>query len=224
MEEMAQVKPASQAAISIRRAVADDAKEIWAWRNDARTRAMSMTSGVVSWEAHAEWYRASLQDDNLYLYVGCFDGDRRKIGMCRFDVDPERALAEVSINLDPAMRGLSLSHRLLAAAIGVFRAERRVDLAATIRKQNAASVRCVTRCGFVLEDENAECGYYRLPAHPRARLGPPGIDQQDAGRLEIRGVSGGDRQPVDKSGRRDECVSTCAGVGNMECRRAAGDL
>lgn len=160
---MAQVRPASQAVICIRRAVAADSEHIWAWRNDAWTRAMSVTSDVVSWEAHAEWYRASLQDRNRYLYVGQSDGDARKIGMCRFDVDPARAMAEVSINLDPAMRGLSLSHRLLAAAIDVFRAERPVDLEATIRKQNAASVRCFTRCGFVLHGEDVECGYYRLP-------------------------------------------------------------
>lgn len=221
---MPPVTLASQAEVRVRRAVAADAKDIWTWRNDPSTRAMSMTSAQVPWASHAEWYRASLQDDNLYLYVGCFDGDPRRIGMCRFDVDPARAIAEVSINLNPAMRGLGLSHRLLSAAIGVFLAERPVDLKATIRKQNAASVRCFTRCGFALVGQTPECGYYRLPAPSCARLGPPGIDQRDAGRLEIAGVAGGDGQAVDQGGGRNERISIGAGVGNVECRRAASDV
>lgn len=124
---------------------------------------MSVTSDVVPWEAHARWFQASLHDRNRYLYVGRLNGDARHIGMCRFDVDPEKALAEVSINLNPAMRGLSLSHRLLAAAVDVFVAERPLDLAATIKTQNAASIRCFTRCGFVLHAVDAGHRSYRLP-------------------------------------------------------------
>ena len=112
------------------------------------------------------WFAASLNDRNRSLYVGCLGDASRKVGICRFDLDPGTGLAEASINLDPAMRGLNLSHRLLAAGIRLFLAERHVDLRATVKKQNTASIRCFTRCGFVLHGEDAEYGYYRLASPP----------------------------------------------------------
>lgn len=153
-------------ALMVRRALPADARDIWLWRNDACTRAMSVSPEEVAWEAHAAWFEASLNDRNRFLYVGCLGDGLRKVGVCRFDLDPGTGLAEASINLDPAMRGLNLSHRLLAAGIRLFLAEWRVDLRATVKKQNPASIRCFTRCGFVLHREDAEYGYYRLPAHP----------------------------------------------------------
>lgn len=148
-------------ALIVRRAFPADAREIWLWRNDACTRAMSVSPEEVAWEAHAAWFAASLNDRNRFLYVGCLGDASRKVGICRFDLDPGRALAEASINLNPAMRGLNLSHRLLAAGIRLFLARRHVDLRATVKKQNPASIRCFTRCGFVLHGEDAEYGYYR---------------------------------------------------------------
>ena len=162
---MGQVRPELAGAISVRKAVPADSRDIWTWRNDACTRAMSICPQELAWEAHAEWFRAALADRNRYLYVGRLNDHPQKIGVCRFDVDPGQALASASINLNPAMRGLNLSPRLLAAGIRLFLAERHVDLAATIKKQNAPSIRCFTRCGFILHDEDAGYGYYRLPAH-----------------------------------------------------------
>lgn len=149
-------------ALIVRRASPADARDIWRWRNDACTRAMSVSPEEVAWEAHARWFAASLDDPNRSLYVGCLGEASRKVGICRFDLAPGRALAEASINLNPAMRGLNLSHRLLAAGIRLFLAERAVDLWATVKKQNTASIRCFTRCGFVLVSEAGEYGYYRL--------------------------------------------------------------
>ncbi|MDZ3836747.1 MAG: GNAT family N-acetyltransferase [Rhodospirillales bacterium] len=153
-------------ALIVRRALPADARDIWLWRNDACTRAMSVSPEEVAWEAHAEWFAASLNDRNRFLYVGCLGDASRKVGICRFDLGPGRALAEASINLNPAMRGLNLSHRLLAAGIRLFLAGRHVDLRATVKQRNTASIRCFTRCGFVLHGEDAEYRYYRLPAHP----------------------------------------------------------
>lgn len=145
----------------VRRALPADAEDVWRWRNDACTRAMSISPDEVAWEAHAAWFGASLNDRNRFLYVGCLGDASRKVGICRFEWAPG-AVAEASINLAPAMRGLNLSHRLLAAGIRLFLAQRPVDLRATVKKQNPASIRCFTRCGFVLEAEDAEYGYYRL--------------------------------------------------------------
>jgi RimJ/RimL family protein N-acetyltransferase len=152
----------------VRRAVPADAGDVWRWRNDAGTRAMSVSTEEVAWDEHARWFQASLADRDRHLYLGCLGEAWQKVGICRFDVDPGTALAEASINLNPAMRGLNLSRRLLAAGIRLFLAGRDVDLWATVKTRNAASIRCFEGCGFVLQAEDAEYGYYRLASEPLA--------------------------------------------------------
>jgi spore coat polysaccharide biosynthesis protein SpsF len=151
----------------VRRAGLADAEDVWRWRNDPGTRAMSISPEEVAWDEHARWFAASLNDRHRQLYLGCLGNASRKVGICRFDTDPGKGMAWASINLDPAMRGLNLSRRLLAAGIRLFLVERAVDLWATVKKRNTASIRCFTRCGFVLQGEDAEYGYYRLASPPK---------------------------------------------------------
>lgn len=148
-------------AIDVYEATQADSKDIWTWRNDALTRAMSITADEVDWALHSNWYGSSLEDKNRYLYIGYVKGGDNKIGMCRFDVDPEKFVAEVSINLNPTMRGLNLSHKLLSAAIREFQIHLKFDLTATIKKENKASIKCFTRLGFTLRSTDDKYNYYR---------------------------------------------------------------
>jgi len=86
--------------ITVSRATENDSKDIWEWRNDELTKQMSITTDSVSWETHSSWYQKSLVNPNRYLYIG-FLNDSEKIGMCRFDLDSNTNIAEVSINLNP---------------------------------------------------------------------------------------------------------------------------
>ena len=147
--------------IIIAAATRDDSRDVWTWRNDPQTRAMSVATEEVSWHEHAAWYESSLDDRNRFLYVGRLALDE-KVGMCRFDVDASTATAAVSINLNPKMRGRKLSQQLLAAAISAFWKVRRMRLVATIKRQNTASIRCFSSCGFVLNSEDGEHFHYRL--------------------------------------------------------------
>ena len=142
-------------------ATRDDSRDVWTWRNDPQTRAMSVATEEVGWQEHTVWYENSLTDPNRYLYIGRVALDE-KVGMCRFDVDSSTATAAVSINLNPNMRGRSLSRQLLDAAIGAFWKVRRMRLVATIKRQNTASVRCFSGCGFKLVAEDGEQLRYRL--------------------------------------------------------------
>jgi L-amino acid N-acyltransferase YncA len=146
--------------LSIRRAVAGDSKDVWRWRNDKATRQMSVTTARVAWETHRLWYERLLLDESRYLYVGC-DDSLGKIGMCRFDLAVRDNVADVSINLDPRHRGKGLSVRLLSAAIATFPEAGNVDLLATVRTANIASIRCFTATGFVLENQDGEYQHYR---------------------------------------------------------------
>lgn len=149
------------AQITAARATGANSRDIWTWRNDPDTRAMSISTDEISWEEHSRWYRDILADPNRYLYLGRL-ADNANVGICRFDVDTLKNVAHVSINLNPAMRGRNLSHVLLAAAIAAFWNEKNVSLLATIKQGNAASIRCFLKCGFELVTDDGEQTYYRL--------------------------------------------------------------
>jgi len=146
--------------ISILRATENDSKDIWEWRNDELTRKMSITTDKLSWETHSSYYEKSLVNQNCYFYLG-FLNNCIKIGVCRFDVDVNTNIAEVSINLNPQQRSKKLSSQLLSQAITKFCEERNTDLAATIKKSNIASIKCFTKCGFTFEREDKYYNYYR---------------------------------------------------------------
>lgn len=142
----------------IRRATENDSKDIWQWRNDPQTTAMSLNTDEVSWEAHADWYAKSLENPDRFLYIG-LSKQKEKIGVCRFDLLDDKA--QVSINLNPQFRQQGLSTPLLKAAIQqFFRTNTRV-LTATIKRANSSSIKCFEQAGFTFASEDPEYYYYQ---------------------------------------------------------------
>ncbi len=146
--------------ITVLRATEKDSKDIWVWRNDDLTKQMYITTDSVSWEAHSSWYEKSLVDPNRYLYLG-FINDNEKIGMCRFDVDVNTNIAQVSINLNPQHRGQKFSSKLLSQSIAKFCEECNTDLVARIKKSNIGSIKCFTKSGFSFAREDSNYVYYK---------------------------------------------------------------
>lgn len=62
--------------ITARLATSEDSRDLWIWRNDPVTRAMSITTEEVAWDAHTNWYEKSLSNPNR---LGSLDG--RLIGL-----------------------------------------------------------------------------------------------------------------------------------------------
>ncbi len=151
--------------ISILRATQEDLKDIWEWRNDELTKEMSITTDSVSWETHRNWYNKALANSCQYLYLG-FTNTNDKIGICRFDLDKTTNIAEVSINLNPKLRGKKLSSQLLSLAIAKFHEEQSACLVATIKKQNIGSIKCFTKSGFIFEREDDKLKYYKKVKNP----------------------------------------------------------
>lgn len=150
--------------ISIRKLNLNDSNDLWNWRNDEITRINSITTSEISLENHDEWLKNSLIDNCKFLYIGYGNDNKEKIGVCIFDENIDKTSFTVSINLNPKMRGLGLSHQLLASAISKFQLDKNYDfnLLAIIRKKNLASIKCFTKCFFILDDEDGEYLYYRL--------------------------------------------------------------
>lgn len=133
----------------VRRAALADSQRIFEWRNDPTTRAVSGSSEPLDRRAHERWYSAAISDQTRFLYiVELLQGI--PVGMCRFDLAADNRSAETSINLAPDQRGIGLGRPLLAACIESFRSDGLTPavLTATIRPDNAASLRIFESVGF----------------------------------------------------------------------------
>lgn len=144
------------------RASPDDSEDIWTWRNDERTRSMSISSGFIERDVHEAWFSHALADPLREFFIGVTVAEGTKIGMCRFDLDADKSSAEVSINLNPAMRGKGWAKPLLADAVRRYAAESSVSIKATVKRHNAAAVRCFLDCGFHLRADDGEYLYFML--------------------------------------------------------------
>lgn len=151
--------------VQVRKATGSDSRDLWEWRNDPATRAASLSSDAVAWEKHVEWFDKTLAHPQRAIYIGeAPSGETGNVGMCRFDIDPSAASAEVSINLNPAHRGKRLSKELLAASIDEFRSDFTTvtQVTALIRESNEPSKKLFASVGFSRVSETDGVGAYVL--------------------------------------------------------------
>lgn len=144
----------------MRRAIAADGHDIWRWRNDETTRAVSRKATAVTWEEHRVWFEQRLANLDSLILIGM--ADERTVGVVRFDRTVDQT-AEVSINLAPDARGQGLGKELLRAGCAfasndgfaaIFDAE--------IRSINLSSQRIFEQAGFVrLETQGPWLRYQR---------------------------------------------------------------
>lgn len=137
-----------------------DSQWIWQWRNDPVTREMSLTTDVIPWENHKTWYAQAARDRNKVLLIASERDE--PVGMVRFDLQAAAA-AEISINLNPALRGSGRGKRLLASACAWgFRSLALARIFARIKPQNLRSIRVFEGIGFVFIEEQAGYRAYSL--------------------------------------------------------------
>lgn len=130
----------------IRPASLADSADLLVWRNDATTRAMSFDSKSVSECEHQKWLSRTLENSQKHLLIGEYAGE--KVGMCRFDIESDRLTAEISINVNPALRGRGLASPLLQKSIAYFKANHSITLVARTKVTNAASQSIFEKAGF----------------------------------------------------------------------------
>jgi RimJ/RimL family protein N-acetyltransferase len=148
--------------LTVSRATQADSADLFAWRNDPQTRAVSLNTDEVAWPDHERWFAASLANPRRVIYLAR-DG-AQSIGMIRFDIDERGERAEVSINLNPDARGKGYGTRTLMAGLEQFAVDR-PDLRGTtaqIRSTNAPSIAIFTKAGYALTDTIDGVGQYVL--------------------------------------------------------------
>lgn len=133
-------------AVAVRPATLQDAEALWHWRNDSLTRAMSRHQGMVPFDDHLSWLRASVDRPDRHLLVGTAGGV--EVGTVRWDLE-SGAEWEVSITLAPEARGRGVAPGLLRAGeIWLSRTTVVDAYLAVVRTDNLASRRLFLHGGY----------------------------------------------------------------------------
>ena len=149
----------------LRRAAADDSRDLWLWRNDEQTRRCSRAPDALAWPRHDAWYREKLKDCGSRFLVALDAGVR--IGMIRFDrIDNDRFRANIAVA--PAARGRGLGHAILRLGCDrLIQEYADATIVAEVRIENIASQRIFEASGFHrnLDNQQSEMHMYvKAPA------------------------------------------------------------
>jgi RimJ/RimL family protein N-acetyltransferase len=125
----------------IRTADLSDLQDVFDWRNDHFIRSMFLSSEAVSLNEHIDWYQRSLKNPNRRIYIGLIND--LKVGVVRFDFNEDTKQSEVSINLNPLLRGNGFGFSLLSKSISVYKQSKDTTLIATVKKENDASLKMI---------------------------------------------------------------------------------
>ena len=145
----------------IRKITKKDSLDIWLWRNDKKSIFFSKNQKIITLESHNKWFKKNLKNKKIKFYIGSLinNNKKEKVGVVRFDIKSKYAL--VSINLNPVMRGKSLSYILLAGSIKKFFKFKKIKLIAEIKKSNLASINCFLKNSFSYLKSKNNYNYYQ---------------------------------------------------------------
>ena len=145
----------------IQKIIKKDSLDIWLWRNDKQSIFFSKNKKKITLEAHNKWFKKNLKNKKIKFYIGFIveKNEKKKVGVIRFNIKSKYAL--VSINLNPVMRGKSLSYILLAAGIKKFLKFKKIKLIAQIKKKNLASISCFLKNKFYFLKSKNQYNFYQ---------------------------------------------------------------
>jgi RimJ/RimL family protein N-acetyltransferase len=125
-----------------------DSALLLGWRNGADVQKVSRQKGHLSIREHSEWLstRISLIPNEPFLI---FETEILKVGIVRFDFDLVLKHFEVSITVNPLLRGKGYGKRILKLAIdNCITKHPGTDFYAEVHKNNSASRVLFLKCGF----------------------------------------------------------------------------
>lgn len=160
-------KPA-RAGVRLRPAALIDVERIFRWQIHASTRLHSFNPAPPTWEEHVRWLWARLVDPSCRLCVILMDD--RPAGTIRLDRRQRPAwgeVAEISIALDPDVRGQGIGTAALAEA---RRLAPEAALIARVKAKNEASRRLFIGSGYQPMGPGVLV-QWPLAAQPRATAG-----------------------------------------------------
>ncbi len=120
---------------------------VYDWANDPEVRKASFSSEPIPWKDHCSWYETMLRSDSCVMSL-IQDEQLRFVGVVRMSLDGTKA--RVSLTIAPERRGNGYGVSALRLSCqNVFKKHGIESVDAFIKKNNAASIRCFIKAGFV---------------------------------------------------------------------------
>ena len=125
-----------------------DSEEILAWRNQSEVREFSRNQDLITKETHSQWLNQRLKLIPAQPFW-MFESGSGKVGFVRFDLDSAVKLYEISIVVNPAMRGKGFGKEILNRAINKCLSKNSdSNFIAEAHKNNLGSHSLFLNCGF----------------------------------------------------------------------------
>lgn len=141
----------------IRSVKSEDSERIWQIRNHPLIRQQSGSQEEIPFEKHNLWFKKKyFSGDNNLCFV--LEKENKVVGYCRFDSD-DKGCCIISIALDYDHQGKGLGHLLLSESLQKF--ERNIEILATVKKGNIASLKLFQKNNFKLDKEDEENFYLK---------------------------------------------------------------
>lgn len=138
-----------------REAIIEDCEDIFQWRNNKITRDMSISSEIVKYNEHVEWFKSTLNDPHEVCLFFKDQLVNLKLGIVRFQLDKKMVTGLISINLSPESRGKNYAKPCLTNAIS-FLKKNFINcraLYAEIKVDNIPSIKTFEGLDFQLFEE-----------------------------------------------------------------------
>jgi RimJ/RimL family protein N-acetyltransferase len=148
--------------ISFRAATLADAERLFRWRNDAATRAASLSTGPVAWQEHVAWLGRALDDPDRRLLVAEEGGE--PVGTVRFDRGEQ--CWTMSWTVAPEHRHQGIGKRMVRGAAEIFGA----PLMAVVRSHNVESAKIAAAAGFVQAHASTDATVWTYSGKPEDEL------------------------------------------------------
>ena len=136
-----------------------DCLDILSWRNNKISSKMSSNTKIISLNSHKYWFFQVLNDNNKVMYIGQLDN--QKVGVCRFEYNKLQLVSEVSINMNPKLRGKGYGKLFLKLSIVKYIKEHKNDIIAKVRLDNLPSIKIFTYTGFKVTKKKDNMVYFR---------------------------------------------------------------
>ena len=150
-------RKAEQVLLRLRSATIDDARTVFAWRNDTWIVSLSASQRKVSEDEHARWFPEVLNRDKHLLFIIRTDAGI-EAGTVRLDKAGE-VKADITIYMLQPHTGRGLGVRALMEACLCAFAEWPLlrSIHAFIRQENDMSRKAFSKAGFIPADPSPDC-------------------------------------------------------------------
>ena len=144
--------------LKLRNATKSDALIYFNWANDPVVRENAVEMSPIHMCSHLRWFDNRLNSPNSFLFI--LEAENLPVGQIRFDKENEEA--EIDYSLDSLVRGRKWAKQLLKLGIDAMNNIQPIQLKATVKPQNFASVATFIKLGFTEHSNDGGMRHFTL--------------------------------------------------------------